>query len=626
MASRLSKDSAGRQSLLRETVSQLKTHLDFTTSLTGLKCPELPGFKTIDEIKAFTGLIDSTTDHPWRDWWTSIKPEKVAYSFAHSLFLFRKVLPSGSKAEALKSFLSKMSKPAPKADPKFLEHIDREICRLFPKGWDRGYSQAARSLCLSTSSCIENSRSNSGARNASTLLSRLSFQRAIGVEPFQETGHFCKVVPIQDGCKWRVVTVNSAQCEALKPWHKIMYNHLSKKSWLCRGSPNVKGFHRKEGEIFVSGDYESATDAIPTKIYLAMLGALCRQSDNIPDSVKEFALHESRKVFVDDQLNTIGYQRRGQLMGSYLSFPFLCLLNYLCFTFSIKRSVPLLINGDDIVFRCREEEKDRWMENVRRSGLVLSRGKTLCHESIFTLNSTLFRGGKDAGKAVGFFRPKAYFKCPSSGSAAAGQFSSLVVGFPGSPAKDRIQIGFLKRYSSLLMKKQWPLRAGLGFRVSDRVLRQSGFYDHERFYGGLGVRAQPIPGLIPGGFVKRPLPKQGGARRDARVSERLFFQEMVELSWLPRRKDEAEEPIGPFRYVRPLTVKPGLSKWIRLLKGGRNHHLKIGEEERKKRETYWRNVRGPRPRSLRFCFAGWSTGNRVEPELLVFKGRLTAKA
>ncbi|QKI79881.1 RNA-dependent RNA polymerase [Erysiphe necator associated ourmia-like virus 51] len=521
-----------------------------------------------------------------------------------------------------------MGKPAAKADPAFLRFIQEEIPKIFKRGWDRNYSQVASTLCLSTSSCLENPKSCMGSRGSSSPLSRLAFQRAVGMEPFPETGHYCRVVPVNDGGKWRVITVNSSLCEALKPWHQIMYNHLSKKDWLCRGEPNVKGFCRKEGEVFVSGDYQSATDAIPTKVYLAMLGALCAQSESIPMSVKEFALSESRKVFVDESLNVLGNQRRGQLMGSYLSFPFLCLLNYLCFKFSVRRRVPLLINGDDIVFRCSPEEKDRWIENVRRSGLILSKGKTLVHDRIFTLNSTLFRGGKDRGKSVGFFRPKAYFKCPGSGGAAAGQFRSLVVGFPGSIAKDRIQVAFLRRYNSFLLKRQLPLRAALGFRVSDRVLRMSGFYDHERYYLGLGVNKMPASpsAVIPGGFVRCPVPKGGEARRNARVSDSLFFRELGQLTWLPSKKVDNEEVFGLNRYVKPLKGPKFAKKWLSLLGRGTAAYLgKMGGIKRERKDQYWKNVRVT-PSTIRFSWSGWLVGQRVEPEVLVFKGRITAKA
>ncbi|QKI79859.1 RNA-dependent RNA polymerase [Erysiphe necator associated ourmia-like virus 29] len=630
MVIRSSKDMAGgSKDALRISVGQLKVHLEFTASLTGLKCPELPNFNSISEIKQFCCLIEGRADHPWGTWWRTIGPEKVRYSFAHSLFLFRKTLPSGDRDQAVKSFLKKMTVRPAKVDPRFLEHLSREIPKMFPKGWDRFYLQEARNLCLSTSSCLEVSRSNSGSRGASQPLTRLAYQKSVGLEPFEDNGHYCKVVPVESGGKWRVVTVNSGQCEALRPLHHTMYNYLSRKSWLCRGNPNVSGFHQKEGEIFFSGDYESATDAIPIKTYQHMLGLVLNQCENVPDSVKEFAFLESRKTFMDENLNTIGIQRRGQLMGSYLSFPFLCLLNYMCFTYSIKRRVPVLINGDDIVFRSTEEEGKRWMENVQRSGLVLSRGKTLVHPRIFTLNSLLFRGGKDIGKPVGFFRPKCFFQCPKSGAGAAGQFNSLVVGFPGSPHKDRIQVGFLCRYRSFLLRRQRSLRSDLGFRISDRVLRMGGFSDHEKFYSTVD-NGDVIGGggLIPGGFVKCPLPK-GKTRRDARVSEDLFFREMIELTWIPvtGSKVQEKEVFGRFRYhPKPKSSTMGIYKMLRGYRGSQLVPMKKRLCSNKGGESYWKCIRSGNESKVRTVFSGWLVGSRVETEVLVFKGRYRSES
>nr|UYL94582.1 MAG: RNA-dependent RNA polymerase [Botourmiaviridae sp.] len=626
----LSKDVAGRsEDRLRVSIGQLKVHLDFTASLAGLKCPELPNFNDISEIKQFCSLIEGKIDHPWGGWWTSIRPEKVKYSFAHSLFLFRKTLPSGDRDQAYRSFLKKMTVKPAKVDPAFLEHLSREIPKMFPKGWDRFYLQEARNLCLSTSSCLETSRSNFGSRGTSSPLSRLAFQKAVGLEPFEDNGHFCKVVPVESGGKWRVVTINSCQCEALKPLHHTMYNFLSRKSWMCRGTPNVRGFHQKEGELFFSGDYESATDAIPLKTYQHMLGLVLGRCENVPDSVKSFAFMESRKTFVDENLDPIGVQRKGQLMGSYLSFPFLCLLNYMCFTYSIKRNVPVQINGDDIVFRCTEREGKKWMENVKKSGLVLSRGKTLVHSRIFTLNSLLFKGGKQEGKPLGFFRPKCFFNCPKSGLGAAGQFNSLVVGFPGNAVKDRIQVAFLCRYRYFLLKRQRPLRADLGFRVSDRVLRMGGFSDHEKFYHSFPrVKSGTIGGLIPGGFERCPLPK-GKARRDARASESLFFRELLELTWLPvtGKRVTEEEVFGRVRY-QPLAKnsRSGLYKMLKGYVGTPLFSLKNRGGSSRGGANYWKCTRSGNEKGIRWRFAGWSVGSRVESEILLFTGRYRSKS
>lgn len=87
-------------------------------------------------------------------------------------------------------------------------------------------------------------------------------------------------------------------------------------------------------------------------------------------------------------------------MGNLLSFPLLCLTNYLAFRKAVRWSeVPdsrVRINGDDIAFRSTREVANRWCDAVADSGLTLSKGKTLVHRVFFSLNSTFFRARRGA--------------------------------------------------------------------------------------------------------------------------------------------------------------------------------------------------------------------------------------
>lgn len=78
-------------------------------------------------------------------------------------------------------------------------------------------------------------------------------------------------------------------------------------------------------------------------------------------------------------------------MGAYLCFPLLCCQNYAAFRWCVGAEAPVLINGDDIVFRARKEVYDRWADFVGRVGLKLSVGKTMVSGRFFSLNSTFFR-------------------------------------------------------------------------------------------------------------------------------------------------------------------------------------------------------------------------------------------
>jgi len=102
-------------------------------------------------------------------------------------------------------------------------------------------------------------------------------------------------------------------------------------------------------------------------------------------------------------------QRTGQLMGSRLSFPFLCLANYSClvmcthrldgsyFPFGKERYHKALkggmvqINGDDILFPVPSLKfYDRWSSFLPVFGFTKSLGKNWVHQKFFTINSELY--------------------------------------------------------------------------------------------------------------------------------------------------------------------------------------------------------------------------------------------
>jgi len=100
-------------------------------------------------------------------------------------------------------------------------------------------------------------------------------------------------------------------------------------------------------------------------------------------------------------------QQNGQLMGSILSFPVLCLANLICYKCALdeyvnidntgpKRYVkvqdlPVLINGDDIYFRSNPVFYGIWRKYLDIAGFVLSQGKNYVHSSVFTINSQCFQ-------------------------------------------------------------------------------------------------------------------------------------------------------------------------------------------------------------------------------------------
>nr|UYL94585.1 MAG: RNA-dependent RNA polymerase [Botourmiaviridae sp.] len=459
-----------------------------------VNCPPLPEFPSLGSVKEFcSGLLEQPNSHPWVSWWTAL-PQGKRFSIAHSLFLFRKVVPFTGNPETLaESYIRKMSQPGSKADADLLRFVEKEIPRIFPRGWDCGYRRKAGQLLLPVKACLKAGRRAGGARS---LSSDLPFLRrcALGWEVCRDHKN-AKATVVFDGGKPRVVTITSHTQNILKPLHEVLYDQLSKQSWLLRGDAEAKCFNNfslKKGEIFVSGDYEAATDNISLELSRKVLDTIRKCSQNIPGSVWDFARDRTTCDLFAGRSKTTFPQRRGQLMGNFLSFPLLCLINYLVFKWAVPRKgVPVKINGDDIVFRATEEEKARWFEKVEGSGLILSKGKTLVNEGVFTLNSTLFAGKKEGARALPFIRSKALFtKCPRP-SSLAGQFKSLCPGISDG-RRSLFQVYFLKHNRDLIRLCRRSLRRGLGLRVRESVIRQAGLLRWERWYSA-ALTEEPLP-------------------------------------------------------------------------------------------------------------------------------------
>lgn len=544
--------------------------------------PPVPELGSDHEVKQFCeGLLQPGIPHPWRGW-ADVAPSLVRETVQHSLFLFRKIIPVvGDPQEKVVATFSKLTTPTPASDPEFLDFCSREIPKLFKSGWDRAYTRKVSVLTLPTSACLERSRGDGGARAVGDVhwCQRFAFGSVRrGWKPK------ARLVGIRDGCKTRVVTASSWRQCALSPLHHTLYDHLSRKEWLVRGdakSSQFKDFTLSRGEVFVSGDYESATDNIPLDIYQHLLREVAKTSKSVPASVWDQALRCSEsEVFVPSVDGKGGHsarQQRGQLMGNFLSFPFLCLLNFLAFKFSVPRQVPLRINGDDIVWRGSERERERWFQIVERCGLTLSVGKTMVSSRAFTLNSVLFRAGASRAHASPFIRSRAWFNRPESVSSAIGQFRELGEGLPPLIRRS-LQVDFLVRHRRVFWASRRSLSRGLEMRVPDCVIRMAGYWHREQFYLSFDNERElpPVePGVIypcvPSGYTRvdgRGLAKC--QRRACRENEHIVFQSMGMLARIVEPRVGVREDYwrrvraDAWAFSRP-NLGPGLHRyWVRL--------------------------------------------------------------
>lgn len=422
------------------------------------------------------------------------------FSIGMSLFLFRKTLPS--PPPVISDFLRKMAEDSPEPDATFMDFIRDEVPRLFRTGWDSVlYERAVDNSVLSTSSCVQRGRGKGGCRawalgggssifdgRASFIESVLSSRRYPALKP-------SRVVAVPDAGKYRVVTVADGELSLLRPLHTAMYDHLSRFPWLLRGDAKASrfsDFSHSESEVFVSGDYESATDNLNIHVQREILRLVLQQCRSVPHSIQVLAMQSLGLQYTDGK--EVFTQGRGQMMGYLLSFPLLCLVNFLCFKFAVPRKVPLKINGDDIVFRSTLPEFLRWKETVARSGLVLSEGKTLVDRRYFTLNSSLFAGTRSGCRAVPFIRAKSFFtlvKEKESIRGLVGRFFSFCPGFTGR-RRSLLRTWWLRENRGLIMASRRSLSRGLGLPVKLDELMRSCLWDREAWYLSFPAE-RPLP-------------------------------------------------------------------------------------------------------------------------------------
>jgi hypothetical protein len=281
----------------------------------------------------------------------------------------------------------------------------------------RGFPQISRDRLISI------------ARNFSSDLPEESRE---GPTPFRK-GEHCRAVAIPEPAKVRVITAmppfpqwvaRPVQRSLARFLHRIPIFRLTGEQvnedivsqFLTRTRDNstsilgpMSSLMTSDDLFWVSGDYSAATDGLDIRATRVAL-----------DVILSHLTPEDREVYgpaLEDSvlLQTIVYgpnsafptieQKNGQLMGSVLSFPILCILNLYTYFLALPpstqsrllrrqrgatdelHSLPVLVNGDDILFLSDKEHYSRWTESVGKVGFTLSQGKNFTHRRFAVVNS-----------------------------------------------------------------------------------------------------------------------------------------------------------------------------------------------------------------------------------------------
>jgi len=330
---------------------------------------------------------------------SSVEEERFAFQS------IKKLLPPSCKCmevPMLEDLADRLSRSPRELPPGYLKFVSKTVSHLFKKGWDSGlYERQALNVSPPLSATDGASRRDGGCFGLG--LDHSSYLEAVLYGFEGEVSSSAEMLVVQSAGKPRPLTKFSADALLLRPLHGALYDHLSRFSWLCRGDPTAEklkraGFSEGAG-LLVSGDYKSATDNLPLEVAEVALRVILDHAVAVPQSVKDYAKRILRPRLWSLDIGEDGFEfvpSVGQMMGSLLSFPLLCLQNYLAFRWSrhvagLSTRLPLLVNGDDILFQSDASFASLWAETVSSVGLTVETTKTSVSESFGSLNSTLFR-------------------------------------------------------------------------------------------------------------------------------------------------------------------------------------------------------------------------------------------
>ncbi|AYP71797.1 RNA-dependent RNA polymerase [Penicillium citrinum ourmia-like virus 1] len=541
---------AGRvASLFSETVSVLLAAAPDGVRFEVPDCLREKTFSPPDAKKFCVGLLENPEAHPW---WPEVRGLTASHrmSIAGSLFLFRKCLPSTGKANELRSQHRERLCTSPSQanlPAGYVSHCRRIARECFPPGWDSQYADLAWGATPSVKSCRQAPRSKGGPRSLG--LDRSQFLRDCLREGRDDldVSRDVDFLVVRENGKDRMVTRSDASTGVLRPLHKALYNRLSRLPWLLRGEATpgkFKDFTPVQGEIFVSGDYEAATDFLPIEVARAVLEVALANSKWIPSRLGRAAVASLNAKIHYEDCELPFDQVVGQLMGNLLSFPLLCVQNYCAFRWIFPDSVPVKINGDDIVFRTTQDRFEEWARFVSQVGLRLSVGKTMTSPRFFSVNSSFFRSNRRGKPSlVPVLRVASLSKPLDSVSGLGQALRRFCLGFVGAQ-RQRAETMFLR-------KRAWSIRStgrsvirGLGMKVSVGALQESGLWRRECWYAEL-QRENPLPedpsrlrwAGVPDGWRRELLPRPRGrrsrrswlARREE--LESAFVRELVDSAW-----------------------------------------------------------------------------------------------
>lgn len=352
-------------------------------------------------------------------------------------------------ADAYKKHAEQLARDPPVVEPEWYQRFETYVERMF----DRVpfASPVPKLFEASNSASFESTRGDGGARSyirdpleqdqlirmVETAPGRVQEMRGTPCPKWREVLDDCKPVyntwmqnylpnvmvsAVLEPLKVRLITKGPAHSMWLgRFYQKALWNYLQEfpcfrltgKTMSIIDVLRLKEDSYAHHDMWVSGDYSAATDGLNihcTKILFEAFLSRSWLEEEVKETLRSVLYEQNIHYPIDRNrfANTIEpyaptfTQRNGQLMGSILSFPILCLVNMICYWMSVETSgpevpewfcpktLPVLVNGDDILFKADNLLYKVWNDNIGKAGFELSLGKNYISRSYLTVNSQLF--------------------------------------------------------------------------------------------------------------------------------------------------------------------------------------------------------------------------------------------
>jgi len=232
-----------------------------------------------------------------------------------------------------------------------------------------------------------------------------------------------KVYSIAEPLKIRNITASNAKAYAVaKGMQRFMHSNLKQyKQFALIGAPLSEDFVNnffnigRKDDLIASGDFSAATDNIKIELTKMVFErilqklTICQNLSPYHANILRRVLYEHEIHYDDKTLIPTVQQMNGQLMGSVESFPILCIINLIVYWMAVCpeiqdfKELNVMVNGDDIMFKCNKSEYNDWLDMLPQAGLTPSPGKNFLHKKFGTVNSALFYQDKNRTKYLPFF-------------------------------------------------------------------------------------------------------------------------------------------------------------------------------------------------------------------------------